>query len=32
MKICAKNKIFVFTGLGTSCVIFHMYVFTTLIG
>ena len=32
MKLCFANTGFILTGLGTSCVIIHMYVFTTLIG
>ena len=32
LKLCLSNTPFVLTGLGTSCIIIHMYVFTTLIG
>ena len=32
MKLCWKCKKYVFTGLGTSGVIIHFYVFTTLVG
>ena len=32
MRLCALNKAYMFTSLGTSCIIIHMYVFTTLIG
>ena len=32
MKLCWRNNEYIFTSLGTSGVIIHMYVFTTLIG
>ena len=32
LKSCASNKAFIFTALGTSGVILHLFVFTMLIG
>ena len=32
MKLCLRNKAYLFTSLGTCGVIMHMYVFTTVIG
>jgi hypothetical protein len=32
MKLCWSNKEYIFTSLGTSGVIIHMYVFTTVFG
>ena len=32
MKLCAANKKFVLTSIGTCCVILHFYVFTTVVG
>ena len=32
LRLCWANKEYIFTGLGTSGIIIHMYVFTTVIG
>ena len=32
MRICISNSLFIFTSVGTCCVIMYFYVFTTLIG
>ena len=32
LKICLKNKTYLWTGLGTSGIIIHLYLFLTFVG